>query len=41
MARSLYGSTPRRSNSASITSKKISAGITARLVHRMIAARGD
>src|ERR1700761_7836485 len=35
----LYGSTPRRSSSASIASKKISAGITARLVQRTIAAR--
>src|SRR5258708_40273794 len=39
--RGLYGSTSRRSNSASIASKTISAGITARLVQRMIAARGD
>src|SRR6266404_4141761 len=36
---SVYSSTRRRSNSASIASKTISAGITARLVQRMIAAR--
>jgi hypothetical protein len=34
-----YGSTPRRLNSASIASKTISTGITARLVQRIIAAR--
>ena len=34
-----YSSTPRRSNSVSIASKRISAGTTARLVQKMIAAR--
>jgi len=34
-----HGSMPRRSNSASIASKTNSAGITARVVQRMIAAR--
>src|SRR5437879_2137461 len=36
---SVYSSPSRRSNSASIVSKTISAGITARLVQRTIAAR--
>src|SRR6266851_1185786 len=39
LAQERYGSTPRRSNSASIASKTISAGIAARLVQRMITAR--
>jgi hypothetical protein len=34
-----HGSMPRRSNSASIASKTNSAGITARVVQKMIAAR--
>jgi len=37
--RSVYSSMLRRSNSASIASKRISAGITTSLVQRMIAAR--
>src|SRR6266540_2704314 len=39
LAQERYGSTPRRSNSASIASKTNSAGIAARLVQRMITAR--